>query len=120
MTKVLIVDDSALIGESFKMALEDSGYSADAVTDGESAIRRIRESAYDLVFMDAGMPGMDGLDAVERIREFDADLPVVLVSGYAPRTVQERSERLGIYRFLNKPVPTETLIAVVREIEGGR
>lgn len=90
--KVLVVDDEADFTQPMAFWFESKGYSVMVASDGESAIRMIKEDTPDIVFLDLSMPVMDGAQTLAKIREFDKDIPVIIISAYVEdRRVKEAS-----------------------------
>ena len=81
MHHVLIVDDESGIRESLSGVLEDEGYKASTAHSAEECLELLRKSHYDVVLLDIWLPGMDGLEALEKIKEFD-DRPEVVMAGF--------------------------------------
>jgi two-component system nitrogen regulation response regulator NtrX len=111
---VLIVDDEAGVRQSLVGILEDEGYLADAVESGEAALAALESRRYDLVLLDVWLPGMDGLDALARIRTLDARLPVIVISGHANIETAVKAVRSGAQDFVEKPLSLEKTLLVVR------
>jgi CheY-like chemotaxis protein len=82
MKRILVVDDEASIRLLFKEELEDEGYAVELAEGGEEALEKLGTSKPDLVTLDLKMPGMEGMEVLERIREKDKDLPVVICTAY--------------------------------------
>lgn len=80
--KVLVVDDEADFREMLRFWLASNNYTAIAVSDGASAIKAIKEEAPDIVFLDLNMPVMSGAETLKNIREFNQNLPVIIISAY--------------------------------------
>jgi CheY-like chemotaxis protein len=80
--KLLIVDDEENIRFLFKEELEEEGYEVELASNGLEAIELIRKSPYDLVILDIKMPGMNGIQALNEIKNISKDLPVILCSAY--------------------------------------
>jgi two-component system nitrogen regulation response regulator NtrX len=72
MHKILIVDDEAGIRESLSGVLADEGYSASSVESGEACLELLRKAAFDVVLLDVWLPGVDGLETLEKIRELES------------------------------------------------
>jgi two-component system sensor histidine kinase/response regulator len=114
---VLIVDDNSAAREILTEALADLTSDVDAVSSGAEALAAIKQndatSPYDLIFMDWRMPGMDGLQTTQRIKQ-DGQLKhqpaIVMVTAFGREEVREESERLGIDSFLVKPVTRSLLV----------
>jgi EAL domain-containing protein (putative c-di-GMP-specific phosphodiesterase class I) len=109
---VLVVDDNAAVLRAHARALSTNGYRVDTALDGEAAMRAVRETPYDVILSDIDMPGMSGLQLLDRVRAFDLDVPVVLVTG-APsvESAIDGMER-GALRYLVKPVEVSVLVGV--------
>ena len=80
--KVLLVDDEVDFTESLAFWLKIKGYSVLTASNGQEAVQVVKEKSPDIVFLDIDMPVMDGVEALKRIREFNKDLPVIIVSAY--------------------------------------
>ncbi len=80
--KVLVVDDEENIRFLFKEELEEEGYMVDIASNGFDAIEKVKSSKYDVIVMDIKMPGMDGIQALNEIKNMIKDQPVILCSAY--------------------------------------
>ncbi len=78
--RVLLIEDDAMIGESVQDALKDASYAVDWATTGTSASTALENQHYDLVVLDLGLPGKDGLDVLTGIRAMGNTVPVVVVT----------------------------------------
>src|SRR5271166_2207690 len=118
MHNILIVDDEAGIRDSLAGILEDEGYSASAVGSGEACLDLLRKSAMDVVLLDIWLPGIDGLETLEIIRDMDDPPEVIMISGHGTIETAVRATKLGAYDFLEKPLSIDkTLILVKNAIE---
>src|SRR5271170_5465532 len=118
MHNVLIVDDEAGIRESLAGILADEGYTASSADSGEACLDLLRKSAFDVVLLDVWLPGVDGLDTLESIRELENPPEVIMISGHGTIETAVRATKLGAYDFLEKPLSLEkTLIVVKNAIE---
>lgn len=120
MKKILVVDDKDLMRESVCTTLERAGFSVCAACDGASAISAIAASRPDAVVSDMRMPNMTGIELLEKIREIDDDLPVILMTAFGAIDSAVKAMRLGAFDYLTKPFEgDELIIAVKRAIEHG-
>ncbi len=121
MHSILIVDDESGIRQSLKGVLEDEGYKAAAVESGEACMDLLARKPFDVVLLDIWLPGIDGLDTLQKIRE-SADAPeVIMISGHGTIETAVRATKLGAFDFLEKPLSLErTLILVKNAIEARR
>ena len=114
MHNILIVDDEAGIRESLIGVLGDEGYIAESAESGETCLELLRKTAFDVVLLDIWLPGIDGLDTLERIRELDNPPEVVMISGHGTIETAVRATKLGAYDFLEKPLSLERTLLVVK------
>src|SRR3954447_15776495 len=118
MHNILIVDDEAGIRDSLAGILTDEGYAASSVESGEACLDLLRKAAFDVILLDIWLPGVDGLEAVTRIRESENPPEVIMISGHGTIETAVRATKLGAYDFLEKPLTIEkTLIVVKNAIE---
>jgi two-component system nitrogen regulation response regulator NtrX len=121
MHNVLIIDDESGIRESLKGILEDEGYAAAGAESGESGLEVLRKKPVDVVLLDIWLPGMDGLDVLEKIKEKDDAPEVIMISGHGTIETAVRATKLGAFDFLEKPLSLEkTLILVKNAIDAKR
>jgi two-component system nitrogen regulation response regulator NtrX len=121
MFNVLIVDDEAAIRGSLQGILEDEGYKATAAESGEAGLESLRKKSFDVVLLDIWLPGMDGLDTLEKIREIENAPEVIIISGHGTIETAVRATKLGAFDFLEKPLSLEkTLVLVKNAIETKR
>lgn len=115
MKTILLADDERDIRTSIQMILEyRNQYRVVMAADGEEAIEKIAEGNFDLVLLDIKMPGMDGLKVLQRIREMQPDLPVVMISGHGTIETAVEATKLGAYDFLQKPLDKDRMLIAVR------
>jgi EAL domain-containing protein (putative c-di-GMP-specific phosphodiesterase class I) len=112
--RVLLVDDDPDVLEVYTELLRDGGCHVDAASNGFNAIEMLRNNAYDVVVSDISMPGMDGLQFLRAVREFDLDVPVVLSTGNPALDSAVRAVEEGAFRYLLKPVSATALEETVR------
>jgi len=113
---VLIVDDNATAREILGEMARSFFFLPDAVSSGSEALRAIEKKRYDLIFMDWKMPGMSGIETVQKLREKGPDVPpVIMVTNYGREEVRAQAEKVGVDGFLVKPVTASLLFdSVVR------
>jgi CheY-like chemotaxis protein len=110
--KVLVIDDDAVVGRSFDRVLSDKGYDVSTALSGEEALQTMNDSEFDVVFTDIKMPGMDGLEVTERIKERCPWTPVVVITGYGTDDNEARAAVLGASGFVRKPLTPEMIESV--------
>jgi two-component system nitrogen regulation response regulator NtrX len=106
---VLIVDDEEGIRESLTDIFTDEGYVTFTASSGEEALEAARERMPDLVLLDVWLPGMDGIEALEKLME-EGDTTVIMISGHGNIETAVRATRIGAYDFLEKPLSLERVV----------
>jgi two-component system nitrogen regulation response regulator NtrX len=115
-TRVLIVDDEMAIRQSLAGVLSDEGYRCTAVADGQSCLDELSKENYEAVLLDIWMPGMDGLDVLERIQTLSpGDRPVVIIiSGHGNIETAVKATKLGAFDFIEKPLTIDKVNVVLK------
>jgi len=101
--KILLLEDDYLYNISIKEFLEDIGYDVDAFENGNDALDAIFESSYDLLLLDIRVPGMDGFELVQTIREHGLFIPVIILTSLTDIDNLSRGYELGCNDYLRKP-----------------
>jgi two-component system, NtrC family, nitrogen regulation response regulator NtrX len=114
MASILVVDDEEGIRKILRQVLEYEGHEVRVAAGGGEAIHSYVDLRPDLVFMDVKMARMDGLEALDRIREHDVDACVVMISGHGTIETAVEATRRGAYDFLEKPLDTDRLLLTIR------
>jgi two-component system nitrogen regulation response regulator NtrX len=117
--RILVIDDEAAIRDTMRMILEYEGYDVSQAATGEEGLHLIEREAPDLVFLDIKMPGMDGLDVLQRIRHLTDSMPVIVISGHVEQGGASSSEaaqaiKLGARDFIEKPPTQDRILVTVR------
>jgi|RhiMethySRZTD1v2_1073278.scaffolds.fasta_scaffold159695_2 CheY-like chemotaxis protein len=115
LRKVLIVDDDPVVTKSFDRVLSTKGYAVVTARNGEEALRKIAAEEYDVVYTDIRMPGMDGIEVAEQIKNRRPWLPVVIVTGYGTAENEERAKAAGVSAVLHKPLSPAMIEGSARE-----
>jgi len=111
-TVVFIVDDEEGIRESLSGIFEDEGYTVLTAGTAEKAFDMLKEQTPDLMFLDIWLPGIDGIQALTKIRESNPELPIVMISGHGNIELAVNATRIGAYDFLEKPLSLERVLLV--------
>ena len=112
--RILVVDDEAEIRRSVRMILEYEGYDVQEAPSGPEAVALIEREPPDLVFLDIKMAGMDGLEALQKIRQANESLPVVIISGHGTVSTAVEATKLGAFDFIEKPLASERVLVTIR------
>ncbi len=121
MAEILIVDDEESIGDALKQVFEYEGHRVRVARNGPDALAMVEDPPPDVVFLDVKMPGMDGLEVLDRIRAEDPQALVVMISGHGTIDTAVDATRKGAYDFLEKPLDTDRLLVTLRnalEVKG--
>jgi len=114
MSNILVVDDEEGIRKILRQVLEYEGHDVRVASGGGEAIQLYIDLRPDLVFMDVKMARMDGLEALDRMREHDPAACVVMISGHGNIETAVEATRRGAYDFLEKPLDTDRLLLTIR------
>lgn len=118
--KVLLVDDSALARRGTRRVLEEAGYTVVEAEDGLSALERYAIEKPDVVLLDLVMKGMYGVDVLNKLREMDPAVRVIVVSADVQTSSHELVQAAGAVGFINKPAaPGQVVKTVAHILEGG-
>ena len=120
MHNVLIVDDESGIRESLKGVLEDEGYTAALAGSGEICLEMLDKRPFDVVLLDIWLPGMDGLETLEKIKQSDDAPEVIMISGHGTIETAVRATKLGAFDFLEKPLSLEKTLILVKNAAQAR
>ena len=117
--KIMIVDDEPKIRRGMKTLLEEQdGFEVIGIYDNAmSSLSDLDEKQPNVLITDIKMPEYSGLDLIEKIREKDKNLYIIILSGYGSFKYAQRAIRSGVYRYLTKPTNPRELISVLREID---
>ena len=112
---ILLVDDDALMRRSLAFHLEQAGYQVHTAANAEDAISFVRNSPPDLVMLDIGLPGMDGLDALREIKT-QHNLPVIFLTGRRRELDEVVGLELGADDYITKPFDVDVVLAHIKAV----
>ncbi|SNZ10549.1 DNA-binding transcriptional response regulator, NtrC family, contains REC, AAA-type ATPase, and a Fis-type DNA-binding domains [Persephonella hydrogeniphila] len=112
---ILVVDDEKNITDLLKDILEDEGFNVDVAFDISSAKEKIKEKDFDIVFLDVWLPDGEGTDLIPFIRENNEITKIIMISGHANIPIAVKALKEGAYDFLEKPISTESIFAVIEK-----
>lgn len=116
-TKVLLVEDSPDNQALISIYLNRAGASIDIASDGAQGCQMAQASDYDIVLMDVQMPVMDGITAVQKLREAGYKKPIIALTAHAMKEERDRCIKAGFSEFLTKPVAREDLMNMMRSFK---
>ncbi len=111
--RILVVDDEGGIRDTLRQILEDEGYQVDEAETGERALALAASIDYDLLMLDVWMPGMDGLQVLERLKTEGRSMEVLVISGHGTIETAVKATRLGAFDFIEKPLSLERVLVSV-------
>jgi len=108
--RILVADDEDSLRWVLEKGLRGVGYDVTSVKDGEEAVRVFEAQPFDLVFLDVRMPGLDGLTALERIRDLRPDVYVIVMTAHGSMDTAIKAMQRGAYDYLNKPFDLDEVL----------
>lgn len=114
--RVLLVEDDPMIGDAIQGALKDASYAADWVKDGQTALTTLGCQHYDLVLLDLGLPGKDGLEVLASIRSKDNPIPLLIITARDSLSDRLRGLDGGADDYVSKPFQMAELLARMRAV----
>jgi len=112
--RILVIDDEHAIRDALKRTLEYEGYDVTLAATGEEGVKLVDREPPDLVFLDIKMPGMDGLEVLQKLRHVVETVPFVVISGHADINTAVEATKLGAFDFIEKPLAEERVLVTVR------
>lgn len=113
--KILVVDDEHLIRWSLEQNLKKQAYEVITAGNGEDALRMAREEQPDLVLLDIQLPGISGIEVLEKLKEYDDDIIVIMVTAHGGLETAVNAMRLGAYDYISKPFNLDELSIVIKK-----
>lgn len=114
--RILLAEDDASLGEGIRTALRRAAYAVDWVQDGASALTAIGDGDIDLVVLDLGLPRMDGIDVIRKVRAAGGNVPILVLSARERASDRTLGLDVGADDYLGKPFDTPELLARVRAL----
>ncbi len=114
MANILIIDDEKAIRKTLSEILSYEGYKIDEAGDGEEGLKKFSEKSYDLVLCDIKMPKLDGIEFLERSKEINPDVPVIMISGHGNIDTAVEAVKKGAFDYISKPPDLNRLLITLR------
>ena len=117
---MLIVDDEPSVRESLRHWFLPEGYRVETAAEAMEALEKLRDSSFDIVLLDIKMPGMDGIELQQRMKEIDGQLAVIIMTAYATVDTAVQALKQGAYDYITKPVDPDDLSRLIRNAAAQR
>jgi two-component system, NtrC family, nitrogen regulation response regulator NtrX len=114
MSNILIIDDEKAIRKTLTEILSYEGYKIEEAGDGEEGLRKFRDRTYDVVLCDIKMPKLDGIEFLDKVREVNPDVPVIMISGHGTIETAVEAVKKGAYDYIAKPPDLNRLLITIR------
>jgi len=114
MPSILIIDDEKAIRKTLTEILGFEGYKIDEASDGEEGLRKFKEKNYDLILCDIKMPKLDGLEFLEKAKEINGEVPIIIISGHGNIETAVEAVKKGAYDYISKPPDLNRLLITLR------
>lgn len=112
---IMVIDDEPIVGKRLKTVLEKAGYSVDTFTEGSSALRELEKKQFHIIITDLKMEGIDGMQVLEKIRNTNPEIKVIIITGYGKKATAQEALNMGAFAFLTKPFRIEELKQLIRK-----
>ena len=116
--RVLIVDDEKrlayFLGQTLQLDFPEC--QVDTAYSGEEALSSLASHAYDLIIADVRMPGVSGMELIKGVRYLDAEVPIILLTGYGSASLRREAATLGVNHYVDQPFDVDSLISTVSQL----
>src|SRR3989338_3198152 len=112
--KILVVDDEAAILQSLSGALRDDNFDVSTAGSGEEALACLESAEFDVVLLDIWLPGMDGLEVLQRLKAAQPALAVIMMSGHGTIETAVKATKLGAFDFVEKPLSLDKILVLIK------
>ena len=117
MMKILVVDDEKSICETLELFLREKGFEVLSVENGEKGLHAAEEERPDIVILDLRLPGLDGLEVLQRLKQKDKDIAVIMITGYHDMESAIQAMKLGAFEYIHKPIDVDELDIAITKVE---
>lgn len=115
--RILVVDDELDMLMLLRMIIEDNtDYEVETTNNPSEALKMVMENDYDLVISDLKMPGMDGLELFDEVKEMDPDLPLIIITAYGSLETSAEAIKKGVADFITKPFRKDSILFTINRV----
>ncbi len=111
---ILIVDDEASVRDSLYQWFKADGYRVDTAEEATSALKKLQENPWDIILLDIKMPGMDGIELQNRIKQIDKNIVTIIITAYAAVDTAIQALKDGAFDYVTKPIDPDDLSRLIR------
>lgn len=111
---ILVVDDEASVRDSLYQWFKADGYRVDTAEEATSALKKLQESSWDIILLDIKMPGMDGIELQNRIKQIDKNIVTIIITAYAAVDTAIQALKDGAFDYVTKPIDPDDLSKLIR------
>jgi DNA-binding NtrC family response regulator len=111
---ILIVDDEPSVRDSLYQWFKDDGYRVDTAAEAVSALKKLQENPWDIILLDIKMPGMDGIELQNRIKQIDKNIVTIIITAYASVDTAIQALKDGAFDYVTKPIDPDDLSKLIR------
>jgi len=114
---ILIIDDETSVGTLLDISISQRGFRVKTALSGSEGIQKARQESFDLIILDVALPGMDGIEICQTLRETEGyeETPIIMISSRADSVTRQKASRAGASEYLVKPFTSEALLRQVEE-----
>ncbi len=116
--RILIADDEKNIRLTVSRSLESLNYFIDTALNGEEALQKIKENPYDLLLLDLRMPGMSGMEVIEKLNEMNIKIKIVVISAHGTIETAVQAMKSGAADYIEKPFAPNDIRTVIQKVLG--
>jgi len=114
MSNILIIDDEKAIRKTLGEILSYEGYKIEEAMDGEEGLKKFKEKPFDVVLCDIKMPKIDGIEFLEKAREINTDITIIMISGHGNIETAVEAVKKGAFDYISKPPDLNRLLITIR------
>ncbi len=112
---ILVVDDELIVRESLTKWFQEDGFRADSAENAAAALKKLQSSQWTILLVDIKMPGMDGIELLQRVREIDKNIVVIIITAFASVDTAVKALKEGAYDYITKPIDPDYLDHLVEK-----
>lgn len=113
--RILVIDDEEVVREVFQRLLKSEGYQVDFCTSGEDGLALVREKEFEVIILDVMLGGISGVEALQQLRDYDSDTPVIMITAYASMENAIECMKQGAFDYITKPFKNDEVLLSIRK-----